>query len=835
VVNQAQRVELAYVAVDTAVLGLGLFGADTAVLRGVEVRARSSGFGGIFVGRVGALRISQSRLEGVGRAAESAPGLTVDERVGLLVIDTTSVTGFGGLGLVLLNVDSLVVRGSTFSGNGDVAIALVGGEFFGDTAHYTAAVFSHNRFLDNDGSLALVGVRSARFDHNLFSELNPNGFNEVLFVEGHGGSVITLTGDSIIAQDRRALWVQPFDSLNIDSLTVRVHEVEAAAFQNGRISVVRHSKFTALEHEMITVDPGELDRALLVMRAVQFSGYDSAVANKAATGVFAVRTNIDADSITGFNLYRLFSLSGEHLFLRHATLTHADNLVNIVCDGVHVDQSTTVDVVDPVQANSACTPGDTVIVENSTFNGPSVAIEAHGILTFVRNNVVTNAEFAVSLSDTNVVVENNQFSGLTERGIEFVGSHSADSAVITGNSITCTGTGTGIGIRGLNAAFMIRNNQVAGCNAGIDIANGGGVAPDDTIEVRGNHVTMAPGGGYGGISFSGSDDRIVVAYDTVVGSAFTVGSIVVNVTGYQAIPFARIDTNRVTGATMGIVAHSADQLFIRDNVILDTGPFVDGNINLTGAIVLDAAAASNVVAHVLRNRISRSKTNGIIVAAGQPNTVTVLVDSNMVKGVDSVGVWVADHSGALVRKNSIDNTGGDAFRLSDDFGRPTTIVNFNNFTRSKRYGITVLTDGSLNAQSNWWGESTGPGGFLGSGSLTADSINNVDCCGSVDFGSFLTEPVDGGGSFAAPRFAGIASALGLGPVPTRTVTRPTRAIVAAPRAAFEKRAPVVDRAADAAARAARMAAARARLDRVIERARAVVAKAHAAPRAGGAR
>jgi hypothetical protein len=177
---------------------------------------------------------------------------------------------------------------------------------------------------------------------------------------------------------------------------------------------------------------------------------------------------------------------------------------------------------------------------------------------------------------------------------------------------------------------------------------------------------------------------------------------------------------------MGIYAEYADTIRVRWNTVSNLAP---GSSMAGGAvgILLGWADATDAIAEIRGNRVNPGTGSGIrLYRSLSTDTVTVQVDSNLVVGVDSMGVWQSQYSRALLTRNRIDNVGLDAVfvqRVVDD--STATVINNNNLTGSGRYGVYNTHAGDIDATNNWWNDALGPSGFYGegTGASTGDSVS----------------------------------------------------------------------------------------------------------------
>jgi hypothetical protein len=393
-----------------------------------------------------------------------------------------------------------------------------------------------------------------------------------------------------------------------------------------------------------------------------------------------------------------------------------------------------------------CGATDSLIVKRSTFAGQSYgALYANYMPAIVDSNSFADSDENIDLSSAAAIVRDN----LIERpryndGID-LDSDGYGSLLVQRNTVMCAGADQNEGIsaevNGLDTA-VVADNVISGC-PGASMwfyATSGGL-----VEASRNSITLPDTAQYGVRLLGDVSGLARIGSNTISGKA-RYGSIRLE----GAMARVRVDSNTVTGGIQaGIYAYgSIDTLAIRANVIQNHG---SGTccVYQSAAIMLDGSQANDVSALVQGNRITRT-TNGIVIRrSGSTDTVTVLVDSNTVRGADSMGVWVRYYSKANIRKNAVDSTGINGVRVEQYSGVAPPLVNFNNFTRNLRRAVNkVGGTGTVDATNNWWGDASGPACDTTCGS--GDSVST-----NVAFSPFLAAPTDA----PAPALQFVASAL----------------------------------------------------------------------------
>jgi hypothetical protein len=390
-----------------------------------------------------------------------------------------------------------------------------------------------------------------------------------------------------------------------------------------------------------------------------------------------------------------------------------------------------------------CGTADTLWVRHSTFSGQ----ENGALNAYYHPVVVDSSSFADS--DDNVyayssaaLVRDNLFlRPLDNQAIHLDGDTVPVSALR--NTVTCESA-----LYNANEAIwvdvtspdtaLVADNVITGCYGGgiYAYAGGGGIAG-----VLRNSVSLPDTAPYG-IRLSGAATGLTrVAGNTVTGKARN-GSI----RAEGNVSRLEVDSNVVSGPIVAgiLITGDVDSLRIRDNTVTDLRSasccYYFAN---SAGIKLEGNAADNVEARVLGNRVLNSGASGILISRGYTasDTVTVLVDSNVVRGADSIGIWVRYDSRADVRKNAVDSSGLDGVRLEQYVGVAPALVNFNNLTRNAVRGVNNAgSAGVIDATNNWWGDPNGPlcaGGASGCVGTVGDSVS-----ANVNFAPYLAAPTD---------------------------------------------------------------------------------------------
>lgn len=833
------RVELHRLRVDTLYRAIQVYDVDTLRLRHMDLRASCTGATAVDVDRAGTLFVERSVLLGSGGTYElqcySNNGIYLEDG-GTLTVDSSVIADFRDDGVYLNRLDSLFVRGSQIRNNYGYGIY----HYCYGCGRNIAMVFTQNRMTQNEYGHVYSydyyyyyedygsGVRSARFDHNVWVG---GGYDAITL---YGDTLVTdvsMVGDTFEIRDGGWLNLYRFDSLLVDSVLVNKMD-DYSYIEGGRIAVIRNSKFLELTGNAMYMGAYPRDTMHIVVRNVDFRGPDSTTCDRCGSA-FGVndRLSMDIQNVTGFNLNDGFYIYDANVTARDVSFQHVWDGIYVYCGSLKLTKATFTDVYYPVDAYG-CIGSDSLVVDSTSITDAYYAIETDDLHVVVTNssfqdvqyetlyhdcgtvrwisNTVTNAPaagdgegiYAYGCAATDsLIVKHSSFTGVTDcavcaygmpavvdsnsftdsrdnpdlsyasaivrdnvilrpvdgDGIDVYSNGDGDAQVLR-NTVTCVAPITSndavyVRVSGAADSGLVAYNVVTGC-AGSGVwadAYSGALA-----QILQNTVTLADTAQYGIRVGGNTPSRVRVAGNTVTGKA-RYGSIRLE----SSMARVEVDSNTVAGAIeAGIYAYGyADTLTIRDNTIAGVRDAACCTYTTVGGVVLAGALPTNVMAHVLRNRITDSRGNGIAVLRyyGTADTVTVRVDSNVVRHVDSMGVWVRYYSLASIRKNAIDSAGIDGVRLSDSYrGVAPAVLDSNNLTRSVQYGLRNLSGYVVDATDNWWNSPLGPRCVGCDTASTGDSVST-----NVTFAPFLTSPAGAPAPapvFVAARWPGAARA-----------------------------------------------------------------------------
>jgi hypothetical protein len=421
--------------------------------------------------------------------------------------------------------------------------------------------------------------------------------------------------------------------------------------------------------------------------------------------------------------------------------------------------------------------GDTLVVEGNTLHGPFALVnEGSGIpvgrIEARNNSFAGTTESAVSLDRVSaVIVESNTFDSVAvavdvstadtirvqgntmtrilHRGVQVNGSPVMQ---LLDNNITCADLpGITEGLEGFGT-LVVTGNSVFKCTSG---GSFGGSGLGDTVVVRDNVVdragaTNAP---QNGLHLTSSVDSITVVHNTITNNGG------IDVVGFGAIPFIRVDSNTVTGAAgRGIAFDGVGGIVARGNTVSGTTATLD--FAAAGISILSASDSARVVA----NSVTGNALEGIRVGSA----INVRVDTNLVTDNGGAGIVLAvPVTGQFntVRRNTIFGIVDSAISGIADFS-------FNNIDHNGIGIADFVPSTILSAPNNWWGDASGPACTLGRVATAGGCVDGSvgDSIGpGVLVSPVATAPI-GGAPAGAPRFASFRpSATAVPAAPARRV------------------------------------------------------------------
>ncbi len=167
--------------------------------------------------------------------------------------------------------------------------------------------------------------------------------------------------------------------------------------------------------------------------------------------------------------------------------------------------------------------------------------------------------------------------------------------------------------------------------------------------------------------------------------------------------------------------------FNNTGVFIETSRKVDLNSNVIEGnnIGINIDFSTNI--SIIKNWIVQNN-----IGINSTNSNKLVIENNTIE--DQTGNSSSIHlnnSYAEIKSNSISGDAGDAIKLVDS---ADAVVNYNNIFDNSGYGLKNTSSFiTVDAQNNWWGDASGPGG---AGSGNGDLVSE-----SVDFNNWLSEMI----------------------------------------------------------------------------------------------
>jgi len=617
----------------------------------------------------------------------------------------------GGSWLYLANFDSLLVDSAIVAQRGSYGYVYAG----------RSATFQNSSFLQLD----YYGIEASGYPDTMLVRLQNVAF------AGPDSSVCSQCADGVYA-----------DNVHVIADGVTATNLSAAFY---------------VSYSALDLSNSTFDRAYYVVDS--YCGSVALNGVSATNGQYGVYQDActPADSATVANSQFQYFYSGVTVYdgaamVTGSTFRDIDYPVYASCADVALSGDTLSNGYYGVQAYGCSAAADSLTADNLWIEQfQSYGIYGSTLTASITNSVITNSPTGIYLSYGPNLVTDNTVSEFTGYGI-YLYSVGNGSTVTERNNVTCTlpsGSTDGVVVYGgATDTMAVRDNVLNDCGTALYMSGAVG-------EVRGNTVTIPAslrGTSNSGIS-ARADTSLVVVGNTVTGPA-RYGSIYANNSDR-----ARVDSNTVNGAIeAGIYTYYTDSLWVRDNLVLGQDTSTCCVSEPSGGIVVSygstgvpgaAVVSGNRVIADTAGALLTNRPSGIVVYRSV-DTVTVLVDSNVVKG-GYYGVFVSYYSRAHITRNAIDTSWVDAIRIDRSNADSTAVVaDFNNLTRSGGYGVAALdgVNGWVDARNNWWNDPLGPSGAFGdtTGVSTGDSVS-----ANVLWDPWLTAS-NGGAPTPAPQF-----------------------------------------------------------------------------------
>jgi len=310
--------------------------------------------------------------------------------------------------------------------------------------------------------------------------------------------------------------------------------------------------------------------------------------------------------------------------------------------------------------------------------------------------------------------------------------------VITGNRVGGAARGGGIVCLG-NSSPIITGNFISENGGGIhDGVCGGGIACIDSSApvitgntITGNYATVAGGGIYCfGNSMPTITDNIIAENATGECMCGWIGGGIACDYGSAPVITANTITGNYANFGGGIGCDSSEP-FIDDNIITGNTGYCGGGIHCQGS-------SSTITGNTISNDIAVWDGGGIYCYQASPTFTGNIVSENVIPLTGFGGGMVCDGSSPVVSGCIISgNNGNGVYCQPDVWGNHSSpVIRNNDICDNIGFGVcNIDTTVTVSADSNWWGDETGPYHATANPGGLGDSVSDY-----VDFDPWLTGP-----------------------------------------------------------------------------------------------
>jgi parallel beta-helix repeat protein len=339
-------------------------------------------------------------------------------------------------------------------------------------------------------------------------------------------------------------------------------------------------------------------------------------------------------------------------------------------------------------------------------------------------------------------VRNGYLTGINDHGAGIFCENSSPTItnnVIVGNRVGGAAFGGGIVCLG-SSSPIIAGNIVSDNGGGAhDGVRGGGIACSDSSApliigntISGNYATVAGGGIYCiGNSRPMITNNIII--DNATGECmcgWIGGGIACD---YGSAPV--ITANTITGNYAnfgGGIGCDSSEPFIDDNNITGNTGYCAGGIYCQG---LSSTISNNTVS----NDTASWDGGGIYCYQASPTLTGNTISDNVIPLTGFGSGMVCEGSSPTIRDCVISSNNGTGIHCQRDFWGTisTPVIRNNNIYDNYGFGVcNIDTTIIVSADSNWWGDETGPYHPLVNPGGLGDSVSD-----HVDFSPWLTAPI----------------------------------------------------------------------------------------------
>ncbi|KPK63272.1 hypothetical protein AMJ83_07955 [candidate division WOR_3 bacterium SM23_42] len=404
----------------------------------------------------------------------------------------------------------------------------------------------------------------------------------------------------------------------------------------------------------------------------------------------------------------------------------------------------------------SCTTGDTVLVGPGVYNENIVWPNTQGInltgelgpdTTIIDGDSIGRViGISTGVGPATVIsgftIRNGYLTDTNECGAGIYCESSSPTITnntITGNRINGDGYGGGIVCLG-NASPTITGNIISDNSGGVhDGVSGGGLACADSSApiiadniITGNYATVSGGGIYcRDSSMPTVTNNVIVDNSTGACMCGWIGGGIA--CGYGSAP--SIAGNTITGNYSN---HGGGIGYDNSEPII-TGNYITGNTGYCGGGIYCHQSSATISNNTISNDTAVWRGGGIYCYECSPTITGNIVSGNVIPLTEVGGGIMCDGSSPIITGCVISGNNGEGIYCQPDFWGfiSNPVICRNDIYNNVGFGVcNVDTTIIVSADSNWWGDATGPYHPISNPGGLGDTVSDY-----VDFDPWLTSPV----------------------------------------------------------------------------------------------
>jgi len=220
--------------------------------------------------------------------------------------------------------------------------------------------------------------------------------------------------------------------------------------------------------------------------------------------------------------------------------------------------------------------------------------------------------------------------------------------------------------------------------------------------------------------------------------------------------------NTVSGGTVGLIgiyaepnyagpSYTAD--FVGNTVsgVRDTGSYQNAAIGANTYATLTPGTGASLTVTIESNQLTSGSTSadGIIIGGTAGSVVATIKNNKISNWQHGISLKSSSVGGATIVGNTVQNNlaAGSGIRVEAGVNAANVHANFNNIVSNTGTGVFGVSNGgtgTLDAENNWWGSTTGPTHTSNPGGK-GDRVSD-----NVDFTPWLKTQISGGDSKTCP-------------------------------------------------------------------------------------